>query len=83
MNRSTFSIVKIEPDRVFIVDLDQGGLSVTNDAEAVCQGLAQNSGFASKRFIYRDSDGRWDELVHRAGVFQGFAPYDGPTPLPS
>lgn len=78
MNRSVFQVVRIEPDRVFIVDMDDGGLSVTNDAEAVCEQLHRTYG--NRRIIYRDSDHRWDELVHKAGRFQGFAPYNGPTP---
>lgn len=50
---------------VAIWDLDMGRMSVTNDAEAVieeiAESLAQPPGIF--RWIYRDSDGQWDWLL--------------------
>lgn len=69
--RSRFDVVKVEPGMVWIVDRDQG-MSVTNDADAVCAALAVEHGNA--RIIYRDTMGRWDELVHDHGKFQRYAP---------
>ncbi len=66
------------PDRpamVWIVDDFQEGspsLSVTNDAEAVCK--AVHAKYPNHRIIYCDTDGKWDELLHNAGVFKGYAP---------
>lgn len=46
--------------------------SVTNDAEKVVADVVQRHG--NKQIFYRDTDGRWDELVHTDGVFERFAP---------
>ena len=66
-------------DKVFIVDCDEGACSVTNDAEGVVKYV--NGLYPDKRIIYRDSDGRWDELGHVNGVFVDFLPYSGWTPF--
>lgn len=63
---------------VFIRDLD-GPLSVTNDAERVCKEI--HGQYPLARVFYEDTIGRWDELVHRGGVFQTFAP-GHPPPIP-
>lgn len=69
-----FEVVKVSasPPMVWIVDLDAGRRSVTNDAEAVCT-LLQRS-YPNHRIIYRDSSGDWDELAHDRGWFIGFRP---------
>ena len=46
---------------VFIRDLDLGGRSVTNDAEAVFE-ECQNAHGAC-RVVYQDSQGEWAEIV--------------------
>lgn len=56
-----YDIVCVEPDRVFIIDLDLGNKSVTNDAEKVYNDL--QSLWPGRRVIYRDSIGTWDEIV--------------------
>jgi len=56
-----FKIVQIDPDRIFIIDLDLGNKSVTNDAEYVI-GVIQRD-YPGKRLIYRDSSGIWDEII--------------------
>ena len=62
MNKhADYEVVRIEDDRVFIVDLDLGGISVTNDAAYVYNEI--NNNFPGRRTIYRDTLGRWDELV--------------------
>jgi hypothetical protein len=73
--RSVFQIDHITPDMVYLVDLCNvtDAMSVTNDAEAVVENLYKE--FGDKRFIYQDSMGNWDELVHARGVFIDFAPY--------
>lgn len=77
-NHADFKIVQETPDKIFLVDLDRGNVSVTNDAEHVCAVIWRHQG--NKRIIYRDSAGAWDELVHDHGIFQGFAPYLGVQP---
>ena len=54
--------------------IDQGrGKSVTNDAEAVIADLGANGvDLANQPVIYRDTEGRWDELVVRNGRFSDF-----------
>jgi len=54
---------------IFIEDTGVG-MSITNDAEGVCEHLVHNYG--NKRIMYRDSDGTWDELVHNHGIFKRF-----------
>jgi hypothetical protein len=71
-------VVKSTPGILFIEDLDDGGMSVTNAAEHVCDLVHYLRG--SLRIVYRDTMGRWDELVHQDGVFQRYAPYDGEVP---
>lgn len=67
-----FDIVRIMGDRIFIVDLDRGGRSITNDAEAVVKRLVKDHPI--KRIIYRDTDGCWGELLHDGREFRGFEP---------
>lgn len=67
------------PDTVYIRDLNLGGKSVTNDAEAVVKEV--NFVHPGKKIIYQDSDGCWDELVHVDGRFVCFDVYNGPKPV--
>jgi hypothetical protein len=71
---SDWRVVKSDSERriVWIVDEDKGGKSVTNDADNVVAELQVN--YAGFRFIYRDSMGNWDELLHDGGLHTGFAP---------
>ena len=70
--RAHYSVRCETEETIWIVDLDDGGMSVTNDAESVVAQVVKEYG--DKRIIYRDSDGRWDELRHINGVFIGYAP---------
>lgn len=78
MARATYDVVRVTEDTIFLVDRNRG-MSVTNDAENVVAEVVDEYG--DKRVIYRDSMGQWDELVHTNGVFDGFAPYRGASPL--
>ena len=82
--RSDFRIVKVTNGKIFIEDLNLGHLSVTNDAEAVvdsvCDWAKSVGGETDPRIIYRDSDGKWDELAHTGGAFTGFLPYNEDLP---
>jgi hypothetical protein len=67
--RSDYDIVRVEHDRVFIIDLDLGNKSVTNDAENVY--IELQSFWPDRRIIYRDSAGVWDEIELRKNFFGG------------
>lgn len=67
MARADYEVVEVLEDAVFVVDRDRGGMSVTNDAQAVVdEVLARHP---CRRIVYRDSRGRWDKLCHDGGVF--------------
>lgn len=70
---SDWRYVRVDPDRVFIEDLDLGRMSVTNDAENVVRSV--NNDYPRRRIIYKDSSGQWDELVHEGGKFTRFSVY--------
>lgn len=72
MIRCKYRYAKVLPQMVWIIDLNDGAMSVTNDAEAVC--LQVYADLGDVRIIYRDSAGNWDELVHADGRFVGFNP---------
>ena len=71
--------LSVTEDKLFIIDLDQGNMSVTNDAEAVVNHCHKEH--PGKRVIYRDSDDDWCELTHNNGDFLGFAIYTGEVPV--
>lgn len=79
--RAKYELVEFEgqPGVIFIRDLDQGGVSVTNDAEAVVEEVHKL--YPGKRIVYRDSYGDWGELIHTAGKFTEFGLYKGLTPI--
>ena len=76
MRRSHYSVVEVWNDRVFIVDLNLGGLSVTNDAEQVWEEIQAK--FPGRRLIYQDSMGMWDEICGEGRLT--FKPYDEELP---
>jgi hypothetical protein len=59
-------------DVIALVD-DDRGKTITNDAEGVVEDLRRGGyDLARARVIYRDTMGRWDELVVQSGRFAGF-----------
>lgn len=66
-----FSFERDDGEFVYIIDHD-GPRSVTNEAENVVAFL--HSQYPGRRFMYRDTQGRWDELLHKAGIHTGWAP---------
>ncbi len=74
MTKSSREYKRIDDKFVYIVDMDFGGKSVTNDAEAVCAEIAKE--YPNHRIIYRDSDCEWSEMVHNKGQFILFAEYE-------
>lgn len=75
--RAKFDIIEKREDAIFIADTGTDTISVTNDAEAVVAYL--NELFPARRIFYLDTIGYWDELIHEAGTFKGFAPGTGPA----
>lgn len=71
--RSSFKVVQVDTDRVFIIDLDQG-MSVTNDAENVAKHIQQR--YPGKRLVYRDTMSNWDEILFEGPhLFQFYDDY--------
>lgn len=71
-NRSAYRLTHEEPGAIWIIDLDTGGKSVTNDAEQVTAEL--KAAFPYCRLYYRDSDRQWGELLYNDAGFSGFGP---------
>jgi hypothetical protein len=69
--RAAFTLVHLPGEVTLLRDLD-GDVSVTNDAEAVVAYVIHHYG--PRRILYRDTDGRWDELRHDGEHFTGFFP---------
>lgn len=81
--RAHFDIVDDRPGKPLVIrDLGGPHMSVTNDAEAVCQYLHELGHLQDgRRLFYYDSQEppELDELVHDNGTFLRFAP--GPRPV--
>lgn len=78
--RGRHPLVYMWDNFVFVVDANDGGRSMTNDAEAVVAEIAGEFG-PQCRLIYRDTERRWDEMrIGPDGQFAGFAPYEGWVP---
>lgn len=68
-----YKFVGRNDEAVFILDPNTPGQpSITNAAEEVTREVF--SCWGDKRVIYRDSEGRWDELMHSNGHFTGYSP---------
>lgn len=72
MHRTRYT-ARVE-DGVIVVEDQDRGRSVTNDAELVVADLAKRAFDLSLPVIYRDTAGRWDGLAVRAGRFGDFYP---------
>lgn len=70
------------PGALFVIDLDNGGRSVTNDIEQVCAELVTQGVLSpGHRLVYRDSEGIWDEVqLDERCAFNGFVPLGAKTP---
>ncbi|QFT57151.1 hypothetical protein [Microbulbifer sp. THAF38] len=53
---------------------DPDHASVTNAADYTVEWLAQRFEIANRRIVYQDTMGRFDELCHKRGKFDGFKP---------
>ena len=73
MIRSDYEIVLVQEDKIFLVDLDLGNRSVTNDAERVVEEINKN--FPNRRIIYKDTLDHWDEIILDRKGRVDFSPY--------
>ena len=72
MQNTTYEVLHVSETLILIRDLDQGR-TITNDADAVVQNVSASlKGIGRRRLFYRDTDGRFDELVTSAEQFKGF-----------
>lgn len=71
--KASYSLLSISDTHIIIADNDES-ISITNNAESVVKELASNQGIRHKKIYYRDTDGRFDELVTHDDVFVGFKP---------
>ncbi len=78
MTRSSWELIWINEEQgiAFIVDLDRGGMSVTNDAEnvfATVRGQYWSQGV--RRVVYKDTDGEWWEIAQQSVDFNTYEIY--------
>lgn len=69
-------IIKYEADAFVLIEDQDQGRSITNDAENVVKTVDAmlEGGLEGRTLYYRDTMGRFDKLQHREGRFIGFAP---------
>lgn len=65
--------LEVQDGVICLEDID-GPRSLTNDVEAVLDDLRRGGIALDGPIIYRDSEGRWDEIRHAEGRFTRFAP---------
>ncbi len=75
LQQASFDIVTNNDVYILIVDKNEGGRSITNDASSVVHHLNDTikGGLQKKRVYYRDSMGQFDQLVHNNGKFIEFS----------
>ena len=78
MQKADYGVIQVEQDRVFIVDLNLGGPTITNAAETVARDLQRR--YKHRRVIYRDTLGKWTEMRINARNVVLFAPYNEHIP---
>ncbi|MCG7602129.1 hypothetical protein MHM84_20545 [Halomonas sp. McH1-25] len=68
-----YELVLVTDLFVLIRDRDDGGRTITHDAQSVVARVdAALEGLGKRRLYYQDTDGRFDELSHREGTFLEF-----------
>lgn len=86
--RTKYDIIYEDQHVIALVQTDPTVMSITNDAEAVIADLHQRKLLDTttciestkgpvilhrpRRVIYKDTEGRWDELVHWFGEFKNY-----------
>ncbi len=67
-----FEIKYVDEKLIYIIDLDLGNRSVTNDAEYVLHTINKIIPIDNKRVFYRDSMNLISEMIHKNGRFFNF-----------
>lgn len=70
--RTKYDIIYEDQHVIALVQTDPTVMSITNDAEAVIADLLDRGKLHQRRVIYKDTEGRWDELVHWFGEFKNY-----------
>lgn len=73
-SQASFQIVKKTDTIILLQDIGNNSRTITNDDDKVINVLSQHFNLKNKRVFYKDSDGRFDELVHESNQFSGFSP---------
>jgi hypothetical protein len=73
MSKIQYQIIRITDTLVLIRDLNQGA-SITNYPSETLNHLSQRHSIKWKRIFYRDTIGRFDQIVHNNGIFVCFRP---------
>lgn len=60
---------------LYIINLDLGNKSVTNDMQAVLFELKKEYDNLPNTIVYRDSMDIWDHVIHDNGRFLGIEPF--------
>lgn len=68
--KAHINVLAVTDEYLYIEDMNDGAMSVTNDAEAVVAWA--NRLYPNRRIFAKDTEGCWDELLHENGVFKGF-----------
>jgi hypothetical protein len=81
---SDWSFVQLDRvNKIIFIQDNDGPVSVTNNAEQVCKEVILHTfilDVSEYRLVYRDTDGKWDELIHEQGRFKDFAPWNRLVP---
>lgn len=62
MKRADYNY-RIQNNKVYIIDLNLGNISVTNDAENVLSEINCEEDIIGKKIIYKDSESTWSEMI--------------------
>jgi hypothetical protein len=78
MRQSDFAVIEEKAGILFIIDLNLGGMSVTNDAERVFEWCQYHHGHGKGiRVVYLDSEKEWGEMARDEGGWINFLPWNG------
>ena len=68
-------LYQIESGVLVIIDLDRPGkISVTNSIKSILLEIKSELGTLPGKIIYRDSQGDFDGIEHKEGIFKRFYP---------
>ncbi|MET0405272.1 MAG: hypothetical protein ABW123_22850 [Cystobacter sp.] len=75
MSPKRFLSVRLSADLILVAGGHwPDGRSLTNAAEDVVAWFHRGGMLGTRRLLYEDTNGQWDEMLHAGGVFTGFHP---------